>query len=84
MPDTAPSWLATMREIDSTKWAPDDGPNPTIQEWLEAISSTFPTMASCCDSVIHEDYFSWCGLTTGYCMDKAGIAPVFGKRNGRG
>jgi uncharacterized protein (TIGR02594 family) len=68
-----------MRGLDGTKWAPDNGePNPTIQGWLQAISSTYPTMASYCDSVLHDDYFSWCGLTVGYCMDKAGIAPVFG------
>jgi uncharacterized protein (TIGR02594 family) len=78
-PDASPSWLATMRGIDGTKWSPNDGrPNPKIQEWLQAISSTYPIMASYCDSVLHDDYFSWCGLTMGYCMDKAGIAPVFG------
>jgi uncharacterized protein (TIGR02594 family) len=79
MPDAAPSWLATMQGLDGTEWSPDDGePNPKIQKWLEAISSTYPTMASYCDSVLHDDYFSWCGLTVGYCMNQAGIAPVFG------
>ena len=67
------------RDLDGTEWSPNDGrPNPKIQEWLQAISSTYPNMASYCDLVMHDDYFSWCGLTVGYCMDKAGIAPVFG------
>jgi uncharacterized protein (TIGR02594 family) len=35
-------------------------------------------MAAYCASAMHEDYFSWCGLTVGYCMVEAGIAPVFG------
>jgi uncharacterized protein (TIGR02594 family) len=78
MPDTVPNWLTTMREIDGTKWAPGDGPSLTIQDWLQDISSTYPTMATYCDSVMHDEYFSWCGLTVGYCMDQAGIAPVFG------
>jgi uncharacterized protein (TIGR02594 family) len=78
MPDPTP-WLTTMRGLDGTKWAPADGvPNPTIQGWLRFISSTYPNMASYCNAVINDDYFSWCGLTVGYCMAKAGIAPVFG------
>ena len=49
MPDAAPIWLATMRGIDGTEWSPNDGrPNPKIQEWLQAISSTYPNMASYC------------------------------------
>lgn len=31
MPDSVSSWLATMREIVGTKWAPGDGQDPTIQ-----------------------------------------------------
>ena len=77
MPDPTP-WLTTMRSLDGTKWAPADGvPNPTIQGWLRFISSTYPNMASYCNAVINDDYFSWCGLTVGYCMAKAGIAPIF-------
>ena len=33
-------------------------------------------MAAYCNSVISDDYFSWCGLTVGYCMAKAGSLPV--------
>ncbi len=73
-----PPWLATMREIDGTHWAPGDGPNSTILEWLRFVSSAYPNMADYCASVMHDEYFSWCGMTVGYCMAKAGIAPVFG------
>jgi uncharacterized protein (TIGR02594 family) len=78
MPDSVPSWLATMREIDGTKWAPGDGPDSTIQSWLRFVGAAYPQMAPYCNSVMSEDYFSWCGLTVGFCMAKAGIAPVFG------
>jgi uncharacterized protein (TIGR02594 family) len=78
MADPVPAWLATMRELDGTKWAPGDGQNPTILEWLRVISSDYPSMASYCASVMSDEYFSWCGLTAGLCMAKAGIAPVFG------
>jgi uncharacterized protein (TIGR02594 family) len=78
MPDTAPPWLEAMRANDGVKWAPGDGKNPTILEWLRLVSETYPDMASYCASAMSEDYFSWCGLTVGMCMTKAGIAPVFG------
>jgi uncharacterized protein (TIGR02594 family) len=78
MPDTVPPWLSTMREITGTHWAPGDDTNPTIIEWLHFVGSTYPKMADYCNSVVHDDYFSWCGLTVGYCMAKAGIAAVFG------
>jgi uncharacterized protein (TIGR02594 family) len=78
MPDSVPNWLQTMRGLDNTKFAPGDGPNPTIQSWLQFIGTTYPQMAAYCKSAASEDYFSWCGLTVGFCMAKAGIAPVFG------
>jgi uncharacterized protein (TIGR02594 family) len=78
MPDPAPNWLATMREIDGTKWGPSDGPNPTIQSWLRFVGTAYPNMATYCNTVMNEHYFFWCGLTVGYCMAKSGIAPVFG------
>jgi hypothetical protein len=78
MPDSGPKWLAFVGGLDKTKWAPGDGPNPTIQSWLRFVATSYPNMAAYCNSVINEDYFSWCGLTVGYCMAKAGIAPVFG------
>lgn len=67
-----------MRTLDGTKWEPDHGPNPTIQSWQHSIGTTYPNMASYCSSV-GPNYFSWCGLTVGNCMAKAGIAPVFGQ-----
>jgi uncharacterized protein (TIGR02594 family) len=78
MPDTVPPWLSTMRNVDNTEWAPGDGQNPTILQWLRLISSSYANMGSYCASAMKEDYFSWCGLTVGYCMAKAGFAPVFG------
>jgi uncharacterized protein (TIGR02594 family) len=74
---TAP-WLAVMESIDSTKWAPGDGKNPTIESWLDAIAKAYPGMKPYCDDEKSQDYFSWCGLTIGFCMAKSGIAPVFG------
>jgi uncharacterized protein (TIGR02594 family) len=80
MPDSVPIWLETMRALDGTKWGPDDKqPNPKIQDWLRFIGTTYPNMSAYCNAVINDDYFFWCGLTVGYCMAKAGIAPVFGE-----
>jgi uncharacterized protein (TIGR02594 family) len=73
-----PSWLTVMGGLDGTRWMHGDGPNSTIQSWLSFISSAYPNMAAYCASVMHLDYFEWCGLTVAYCMAKAGIAPVFG------
>ena len=78
MPSQVPAQLLTMREITGTHWAPGEGPNKTIGSWLRFISSEYPDMASYCHSVIHEEYFEWCGLTVAYCMAKAGVRPVFG------
>jgi uncharacterized protein (TIGR02594 family) len=78
MSETVPAWLAAMRDINGTRWEPGDGPNATIAAWLHYVGTTFPDTADYCASAIHEDYFSWCGLAVGYCMAKAGIAPVFG------
>jgi hypothetical protein len=79
MTDSIPLWLANMRELSGTKWAPGDESNPKIISWLNFIGSAFPKMADYCSSVAHDGvYFSWCGLTVGYCMAKAGIPPLFG------
>ena len=78
MADSAPNWLTEMRGLDGLKWGPGDGPNQTIQTWLQFISTTYPNMAGYCNAAAHLDYFAWCGLTVGYCMAKAGIEPVFG------
>jgi uncharacterized protein (TIGR02594 family) len=67
-----------MRAINGTRWAPGDGPNATIASWLRYVGTAFPGTADFCASVMHDDYFSWCGLTVGYCMANARIAPVFG------
>jgi uncharacterized protein (TIGR02594 family) len=78
MSDAAPPWQTAMREVSGVHWAPGDGANPTIAGWLGFIAAQNPEMASYCNSALHEEYFSWCGLAVGYCMAKAGIAPVFG------
>ena len=78
MTSQVPAQLVTMREITGTHWGPGEGPNPTIGSWLHFISSRYPEMSAYCNSVIHEEYFEWCGLTVAYCMAKAGIRPVFG------
>jgi uncharacterized protein (TIGR02594 family) len=78
MPDATPPWLTAMRDVAGVHWAPGDGANLTIANWLQFISAQHPEMTSYCNSVLHEEYFSWCGLTVGYCMAKAGITPVFG------
>ena len=78
MTDAIPGWLATMRSITGTQWAPGEGINATIVSWLQFIGSTYPSMADYCNSVERDNYFSWCGLTVGYCMSKAGVPPLFG------
>ena len=79
MPDSGPvSWLAKMESLDGTKWAPGDGKSKTIIGWLNEIGAAYPGMKSYCDTEEPLDYFSWCGLTVGYCMATSGIAPVFG------
>jgi peptidoglycan hydrolase-like protein with peptidoglycan-binding domain len=78
MADSVPNWLAVMRDLEGTKWGPGDGPNATIQSWLQFIATTFPNLAKYCNAAAHLDYFAWCGLTVGYCMAKSGIEPVFG------
>jgi uncharacterized protein (TIGR02594 family) len=74
MTDTAPPWLATMREITGTKAL---GDNPVILSWPNKIGELFPETASYCREYTH-DSIAWCGLTVGYCMALNGIRPVFG------
>lgn len=82
MTDTATApWLTAMESLDGTKWAPGDEKNPTIEDWLDDIGKAYPGMKSYCDAEKSQDYFSWCGLTVGVCMAKAGIAPVFGTKD---
>jgi len=79
MPADLTPWLTTMGTLDGTKWAPGEGkPNPAIQGWLRDIGAAYPNMATYCNAVINDNYFSWCGLTVAYCMAKNNIAPVFG------
>jgi len=73
-----PVQLGTIRSLDGTTWSPAEGPKQVIADWLNAIANRFPDMASYCNSVIHQDYFAWCGLTVGYCFAVNGVAPVFG------
>jgi uncharacterized protein (TIGR02594 family) len=78
MPDSVPNWLAVMRQLDGTEWAPSDGPSAKIKNWLSYIGGQYPNTAAYCSAAATEDYFSWCGLTVGYCMAESGMAPMFG------
>jgi uncharacterized protein (TIGR02594 family) len=78
MIDSAPVWLATMRKNAGVKWAPGDGSNPQITQWLKFISSRYPATAAYCATAMYEGYFPWSGLAVGYCMASAGIEPMFG------
>jgi hypothetical protein len=78
MQTNIPPQLAAMRAITGTRWAPGDGANSQIAAWLNFIATNYPVTSSYCRSVIHEDYFEWCGLAVGYCIAKSGIEPVFG------
>jgi N-acetylmuramidase/Putative peptidoglycan binding domain len=80
MADNIPTQLNVMRDITGTHWGPGEGPSPTIGKWLTFISSKYSDMSRYCGSVIHEDYFEWCGLTVGYCMAMAGVRPAFGAK----
>lgn len=73
-----PPWLAKMQSLEGTEWAPNEGPKPVIQSWINFIGDNFAPMQPYCNSVIDDVYFSWCGLTVGYCMAQSGLAPVFG------
>jgi uncharacterized protein (TIGR02594 family) len=73
-----PPWLATMRTLDGTEWAPHEGTKQVIQNWINFIGTKFPQMQQYCNAVLNDPYFQWCGLTVGYCMAQADLAPVFG------
>lgn len=81
MQTNTPPQLAAMQAITGTSWAPGDGANSDIAAWLKFIAMDYPITSSYCRSVIHEDYFEWCGLTVGYCIAKSGIQPVFGAQD---
>jgi uncharacterized protein (TIGR02594 family) len=81
MTNSVPSQLATMQAITGTKWAPDDGANETIEDWLKFIANEYPVMSRYCRAEMQLDYFEWCGLAVGYCIAKAGIKPVFGVKD---
>jgi uncharacterized protein (TIGR02594 family) len=74
MPNTVPSWLATMRQITGTHAQHD---NPVILGWAKKIGEIFPEMAQYCADYTH-DTIAWCGLTVAYCMAANGIKPIFG------
>jgi uncharacterized protein (TIGR02594 family) len=81
MQSNIPPQLAAMQAITGTSWAPGDGANSDIAAWLKFIAMNYPATSSYCRSVIHEDYFEWCGLAVGYCIAKSGIQPVFGAQD---
>jgi uncharacterized protein (TIGR02594 family) len=74
-----PIWLGTMRDNIGMQWAPGNGSNPQIANWLQFISRNYPATANYCAAAMHEGYFPWCGLAVAYCMANAGRAPVFGR-----
>jgi len=78
MPIANPAPLDVMRQITGARWAPGEGPSPTIGQWLQFVAATYPNMAGYCASVLHQDYFQWCGMTVAYCMARSGIVPVYG------
>lgn len=81
MTDKFTTPFGVMEDITGTRWDPGDGPNRTIKPWLDFISSEYPEMKAYCSSASHLEYFEWCGLTVAYCMAKAAIKPVFGRRD---
>ena len=81
MQTNIPPQLAAMQAITGTSWAPGDGANTHIAAWLKFIAQNYPVTSNYCRSVIHEDYFEWCGLAVGYCIAKSGIQPVFGAQD---
>ena len=81
MPGILTNPMSMMHDITRTQWAPGVGPSPTIGSWLQFVGQTYPNMSAYCASVMHMDYFSWCGLAVGYCMANSGVAPVFGQED---
>jgi len=79
--DSVAPQLLAMREVIGTSWEPGDGPSATIGKWLDFVGGAYPDMAAYCRSVLHMEYFQWCGMSVGYCMAKAGIRPVFGDKD---
>lgn len=77
MPETAPPWLETMRQITGTLERPGSDDNPVILSWRDEIARRFPEMAEYCSGYTH-DSIPWCGLTVAYCMAHNGVRPVFG------
>jgi len=59
MTNPVPSQLASMQAITGTKWAPDDGPNETIEDWLKFIANEYPVMSRYCRAEMQLDYFEW-------------------------
>jgi uncharacterized protein (TIGR02594 family) len=79
--EPAPAWLSTMQGLIGVKWAPGDPPNQNILSWLDFIGNKFPGMSNYCAAEKNMKYFSWCGLTVGYCMAMSGIQPIFGDKD---
>ena len=73
-----PAWLGTMRQNVGLHWAPGEGSNPKIANWLQFISRNYPATANYCAGAMHEAYFPWCGLAVAYSLANSGVTPVFG------
>src|SRR5262245_9459323 len=74
--ETAPAWLATMRELDGTLELPGGPDNPVILSWSDTIARAFPEMASYADTYKH-DSIAWCGQALAYAMAVNGIRPPY-------
>src|SRR5262249_57508611 len=74
--ETAPAWLATMRELDGTLELPGGPDNPVILSWSDTIARAFPDMASYASSYKH-DSIAWCGQALAYVMAANGVRPPY-------
>jgi lysozyme len=75
--DEAPPWLAAMRAITGMTETPGSADNPKIMLMADYIGAKFPEQVDYAALYKHDDT-PWCGLTVGFCMAVADIAPVFG------
>ena len=79
MQSNIPPQLAAMQAITGTGSAHGRRCEPGYCGVARSFITTgYPATSGYCRSVIHEDYFEWCGLAVGYCIAEIRIQPVFG------
>ncbi len=76
--DFPPQWLATMRTMSGTHWAPGEPIPAAIVDWIQFIYTQYPDTKSYLSAAEASSYFDWAGLAVAYSMASAGIKPVFG------